>query len=135
MKKKKTNKVIDENKKLVVALTEKIKQHRKIEIGDGFEKDGELFKTTYKFNAKSMTKNQYTKLFALYDFIKENPSLNEDDVRKVLNSNCMSFAFLLECDRTIDNFLYELKKHGPVSMAHEIERQQKSIEKWAKRHL
>ena len=135
MKKKKTNKVIDENKKLVVALTEKIKQHRKREIGDGFEKDGELFKTTFKFNAKSMTKNQYTKLFALYEFIKENPNLSENDIRTIIYSKNVSFSFLVECDKKIDNFLYELKKHGPVSMAHEIERQQKSIEKWAKRHL
>ena len=134
-KNKQVKKVNNETKKLVVALTEKIKQERQKEIGDGFQRDGELFKTTFKFNAKSMTKNQYIKIFALYEFMQDNPNLSEEEIRKVIYTKTINFAFLVECDRTMDNFLTELKKHGPVSMAYEIERQHKSVEKWAKRHL
>ena len=86
MKNKKEMKVNDQTKKLVVALTEKIKEQGKVQFGDCFEKDGELFKTKVKFNGKSMNKYQYSELFALYVFMNENPNLQEADKRKVLNS-------------------------------------------------
>ena len=92
-KNKQVKKVNNETKKLVVALTEKIKQERQKEIGDGFQRDGELFKTTFKFNAKSMTKNQYIKIFALYEFMQDNPNLSEEEIRKVVYTKTINFAF------------------------------------------
>ena len=135
MKNKKETKVNDETKKLVLALTEKIEIHKKKQIGENFEEDNGLFKTKVKFNAKSMNKYQYSQLCALFDFMLDNPKLNEAEIRKVLRSKSINFAFLNKCDNDIEGFLEELKKHGPVSMAYEIERQNGGLEKWGKRHL
>lgn len=127
-KNKKVLKINDETKKLVVALTEKIKQERQKELGDGFQRDGELFKTTFKFNAKTMTKSQYSQLFALYTFMEENPNVTEDEIRKVLHSKSINFWFLNKCDANIEDFISELRKHGPVSMALKVENRNKGLE-------
>lgn len=134
-KNKKIVKSEDTNKKLVVALTEKIEIHKMKQIGGNFEKDGVLFKTKVKFIAKSMNKYQYSQLFALHSFMKDNPNLSEGEIRKLLRSKPIMFSFLNKCDAEVEAFLSELKKHGPVSMAYEIERQDGGMEKWAKRHL
>ena len=135
MKNKKEIKKVDElNKKLVVALNEKIEHHKKKQIGGNFEKDGVLFKTKVKFVAKSMSKYQYSQLFALYEFIKENPQLTEAEIRKVLRSRSIKFAFLNNCDVNVQGFLEKLKKHGPYSMAIYIDEANDGLEKWAKRH-
>ena len=135
MKNKKEMKVNDQTKKLVAALTEKIEIHKKKQIGENFEKENGLFKTKVKFNSKSMSKYQYSLLFALYDFMKDNPKATDMEIRKVLRSKSINFAFLNKCDNNIENFLEELKKHGPVSMAYEIERQNGGLENWAKKQL
>lgn len=134
-KNKKKTKVNDETKSLVIALTEKIQKQKRKQVGDCFEKDGVLFKTKVKFIAKSMNKSQYSQLFALYDFMKENPNLSENEVRKVLASKPISFAFLNKCDANIKGFLNGLKLSGPVSMAEDIERQNGGVEKWAQRQM
>ena len=61
-----------------------------------------------------MTKNQYVKIFALYEFMQDNPNLGEEEIRKVIYTKSINFDFLVECDKNIDNFLFELKKHGPL---------------------
>ncbi len=133
--KKEIKKINDETKKLVVALTQKIKEQGKIQFGGNFEEDNGLFKTKVKFNAKSMSKYQYSQLFALYDFMKENPKLSEADVRRLLRSKPIRFAFLNKCDTEVEDFLGDLKDHGPVYVATYIESHNGGLEKWAKRHL
>lgn len=133
--KKEIKKVDDINKKLVVALTQKMEIHKKKQIGGNFEKDGVLFKTKVKFVAKSMSKYQYSQLFALYEFMKENPQLTEAEIRKVLRSRSIKFAFLNNCDIKVQGFLDKLEKYGPYSMAIYIDEANDGLEKWAKRHL
>ena len=134
-KNKKIIKADDTNKKLVVALTGKIEEHKKKQIGGNFEKEGMFYKTKVTFNAKSMNKYQYSQLFALYDFMKENPNLSEADVRRLLRSKPIKFAFLNKCDTEVEDFLGDLKDHGPVYVATYIESHNGGLEKWAKRHL
>ena len=130
-KNKKIVKADDTNKKLVVALTEKIEIHKKKQIGGNFEKDGMFYKTKVIFNAKSMSKYEYSQLFALYDFMQDNQKLSEAEIRRLLRSKPIKFAFLNKCDNNIEGFLDDLKDDGPVYMATRIE----SSEKWAKKHL
>ena len=118
--KKITNKN-DATKKLVVALTEKIEEKKRQQIGGNFEKDGLLFKTKLIFNAKYISKYQYSQLFALYDFMQDNPKLKEAEIRNLLRLKPIKFAFLNKCDSEIQDFLSELKDHGPVYVAHRIE--------------
>ena len=134
-KNKKIVKADDTNKKLIVALTEKIEEHKMKQIGGNFEKEGMFYITKVKFNAKSMSKYQYSQLFALHDFMKDNPKLSEADVRKLLRSKPIKFAFLNKCDVEVEDFLSDLKDHGPVYVATYIESRNGGLERWAKRHL
>lgn len=118
MKKKEIN---DNIKELVVAFDKKIEEHKKKLLGDKFEKDGSLFKTKVTFNAKSMTKYQYSKLFALYDFMQEHPKVSNVEIRRMLRYRSINYSFLNKCDISIEDFLDELRYHGPVSMALIIE--------------
>lgn len=134
-KKKEIKKIDDANKKLIVALTEKIEEAKQKQIGGNFEKEGMFYKTKVTFNAKSMNKYQYSQLFALYNFMKDNPNLSEADVRKLLRSKPIKFAFLNKCDSEVEDFLSDLKDHGPVYIATRIESKNGGLEKWAKKHL
>ena len=136
-KNKKETKVVDETKKLVVALTEKIKLHKMKQIGGNFEKEGMLYKTKVIFNAKSMSKYQYSQLFALYDFMQANPKLKEADIRKVLRAKPIQFSFLNKCDVEVEDFLDDLKDHGPSYVAVRIEAlcEKNNLEKWANKRL
>ena len=120
-------------KKLVVALTEKIEMAKQKQIGGNFEKEGMFYKTKATFNAKSMNKYQYSQLFALYEFMQENSHLTEVEVRQVLRLKPIKFSFLNKCDVDVDDFLSELKLHGPVYIATCMENK-KQFENWAKKH-
>lgn len=107
----------NETTKLVKVLTEKIRAERKSQLGDFEREENGLFKTKPKFVAKSMTKSQYLQLFGLFKFMQENPALQDDEIRLLLHKKPLEFGFLIKCDREIDDFFTELRKHGPVSMA------------------
>jgi len=53
----------------------------------------------------------------------------------LLRSKPIRFAFLNKCDTEVEDFLGDLKDHGPVYVATYIESHNGGLEKWAKRHL
>ena len=119
-KKVKVKQTQNRDKELIKELTEKIKQERQKQIGlPG--KDGKLFKTETPFKSKHVSNFQYRLLSALYNFMKENPELREDEVRKYLHAKSTQFSYLIMCDRAINDFIPELKQHGVMYMIDQIE--------------
>jgi hypothetical protein len=49
--------------------------------------------------------------------MQENPELKDNEIRMLLHKKPLEFGFLIKCDREIEDFFAELRKHGPVSMA------------------
>lgn len=108
------------DKELIKELTEKIKQERQKQIGlPG--KDGKLFKTETPFKSKHISNYQYRLLSALYNFMKENPDLSEQEIRKYLHAKSTQFSTLIMYDRAISDFISELKQHGVMYMVEQIE--------------
>lgn len=124
IKEVKTNTV---DKKLLVALTEKIREERYSKLGE-VKKEGSLFTTTTKFTSKYISKYQYRQLLGLYKFMMDNPKLTEDDIRKVIYKKPIEFGFLNKCVRDIDGFILNLKKQGVDSIAEDISRQKGTLE-------
>ena len=109
-----------EDRKLVKELTEKIKEERQKNFGlPG--KDGKLFKTETPFKSKHVSNYQYRLLSALYSFMKENPNLSEQEIRKVLHAKSTQFSNLIIYDRAINDFIPELEQHGVMYMIEQIE--------------
>lgn len=115
-KAKETKNSVD--KKLVVALTNRIREERYTLIGEKREEG--LFTVTKKFSSKNMSKYQYRQLLGLYEFMLNNPKVTEDEIRKIILKKPIEFGFLNKCVREIEDFIPELKQHGATSMAEQI---------------
>jgi len=81
-----------------------------------------------------VTKYQFNELLAVYTFIVANPTLTEEEIKKVLKCKPSSFGFVLKCEKKIENFFAELKTHGVVQMIETINHK-KNIEEFAKNNL
>lgn len=133
MKKKDIKKV--NIKELSIALDRKIEEQKQRQLGGKFEKDGDLFKPKASFNLKTVTKSEYSQLYGLYDFMKENPNVTTGNVRRLLRYKAINYNFLNKCDQAMNDFLEQLITHGPSAMAEFIEKHHKAIEDCGLLHL
>ncbi|MBR6778760.1 MAG: hypothetical protein IKM43_01220 [Clostridia bacterium] len=82
----------------------------------------------------SVTKYQYNELMSVYNFVIANPSLTEEQIKKVLKCKPNSFGFVLKCARKVENFFTELKMHGVIQMIETLNHQ-KNIDEFAYNNL
>lgn len=63
-----------------------------------------------------LSNEQYFQIVALYEFLKDNEDLSNDEVRAILKSR-LKFSFLRKLDKKIHNMIEELRDHGPKYVA------------------
>ena len=111
----------NETKKLVKELTERIKAERINDIGGDFEKVEGMYIVKRKYNGKKVSKAHFRQLRGLCNFLRSNPKMSDDEVRMLLHKRSYDFAFLINCDRLMEDFFAELRRHGAESVALQIE--------------
>ena len=107
-------------RKLVKELAERIKAERINDIGT-FEKQEGMFVVKRKYNGKKVSKVNFRQLRGLCNFLRANPKMKDDEIRMLLHKKSCEFTFLIDCDRLVDDFFNELRKHGAESVAVQIE--------------
>lgn len=110
----------NETRKLVKELTERIKAERINDVGT-FEKQEGMYVVKRKYNGKKVSKVNFRQLRGLCNFLRENPKMKDEEVRAMLHKKSFEFGFLITCDRNIEDFFSELRRHGAESIAVQIE--------------
>ena len=110
----------DETRKLVNELVERIKEERINDIGT-FEKVEGMYRVKRKYNGKKVTKVNFRQLRGLCNFLRNHQKMRDDEIRLLLHKRSYEFSFLISCDRAIEDFFNELRRHGAESMAVKIE--------------
>ncbi len=121
-------------KELTCELIETIKKERNNQFGQFKKVNSNLYEVKVKFNSKYISKQEYNQLLGLHKFMQNNPKLTESDIRNMLYRKSVTFAFLIECDRKIDDFLSEVKRHGAYYMAEYIAGRNGGLENWANKN-
>lgn len=101
-----------ERKNLLLELNKKLKQEKisgsqKKEIIVGKSK-GVIF---------TISKNYIDQLVAIHKFLKDNKEITEQDFNNLLKTTFINFGFVKKLNRTMPDFLNELKTHGPMWIA------------------
>lgn len=110
----------NETRKLVKELTERIKAERINDVGT-FEKVEGMYVVKRKYNGKKVSKVNFRQLRGLCNFLRSNPKMKDDEIRMLLHKRSHDFSFLINCDRLVEDFFNELRKHGAESVAVQIE--------------
>jgi len=108
----------EERKGLVVNLYQRVQFAKQVQ--SKFERssvEDDLFIKLGGFSTpKNLARDKYFQIAQFYNFLKENPNLTNEDIRKILNSN-NKFSFLRKLDKLIPDFYEELKLQGPMTIA------------------
>ena len=108
----------EERKGLVVNLYQRVQFAKQVQ--SKFERssvEDDLFMKLGGFSTpKNLARDKYFQIAQFYNFLKENPNLTNEDIRKILNSNNKS-SFLRKLDKLIPDFYEELKLRGPMTIA------------------
>ena len=108
----------EERKKLVVKLYDKMRFAKSQAKSKEDKDNNSLFvkPVGYSLNPKYISHKQYFQIAQFYNFLKENPELTNEDIKGILNTN-NKFSFLRKLDKSMPDFLEELKMHGPMCIA------------------
>ena len=108
----------EERKNLVVKLYNKMRFAKfQAEVKENKDNNSLFVKPVgYTLNPKYISNKQYFQIAQLYNFLKENPDLKDEEIREILNSN-NKFSFLRKLDKSMPDFIEELKLHGPMTIA------------------
>lgn len=135
IKKLKQKKQVDQYKNFANELEMAIKEARSQQFGQ-FEKiNSNLYKVKVKFNSKHISKVEYNQLLGLQKFMLNNPKLTESEIKIIISKKPIVFSFLIRCDREIEDFISEIKRHGATCVAEHIANNNGGLESWAKNNL
>lgn len=83
-----------------------------------------------------LSNEQYFQIVALYEFLKDNEDLSNEEVKAMLKSR-LKFSFLRKLDKRFPNMIEELREHGPkyVSIMYDKINQEKQADKVLKVRL
>ncbi len=96
-----------ETKKLVVQLTENIKEQKL-----KFEKDS-CVPGTHGVEEKYISLNKQMKICAIYKLLYENWDLTKADLEKILRRRPVLFSYYRYLLKKYPNFIYSIKAAGP----------------------
>lgn len=116
---------MQDNKKLVKELTQKLKENRDIDFR--FERISIVKKP--QIDEKIVTKANYRELVVLYESIKNKDGVNIQEIENIIEGNEKKFPYLYKCNQSIYNFVVELRCNGPYYIAKEMTRQGKEIQR------
>ena len=106
-----------ETKKLVVQLTENIKeQKQKAKLNEEIRKEKEkkdLIHKNFGVNEKYISLSKQEKINAIYKLLYENPYLTKQDLEKVLIRRPILFNYYRYLLKKYPNFIYSIKAAGP----------------------
>ncbi|MBR1987471.1 MAG: hypothetical protein IKA36_00370 [Clostridia bacterium] len=115
-------------KKIMVALDDCIEEAKKTQIGEFTKVNNSLFEVKVKFKSKYISKQEYCQLFGLQRYMMANPKYEEANLRKVIYSRPIKYGFIIECDRKIENFFDEFKRHDAYYIATSIENERSVLQ-------
>ena len=124
----------NESKEIVKALDEFIEKAMTTQIRDFTKETNSLFKVNVKFKSKYISKTEYSQMLGLQMFMMENPKYTEVNLRKAIYARPVKYAYIIDCDRTYDDFLEELKLYGATEMAKNIAREKANLENMRKKN-
>ncbi len=97
---------------LIVMLSNKLKESNEISRASKLIQNQTLGRST----DTQLNDDQYFQIVALYEFLKDNEDLSNEEVRAMLKSR-LKFSFLRKLDKKIPNMFEELREHGPKCVA------------------
>lgn len=101
-----------ERKNLLLELNKKLKQEKLL----GAQKK-EIIVGKSKGVIFTISKNYIDQLVAIHKFLKNNKEITEQDFDNLLKTSFVNFRFVKKLNRTMPDFLNELKTHGPMWIA------------------
>lgn len=117
---------------LIVMLSNKLKELNEISKASKLIQN----QTAGRSTDTQLNDGQYFQIVALYEFLKDNEDLSNEEVRAMLKSR-LKFSFLRKLDKKISNMLEELREHGPkcVAIMYDRSNQKKQADKVLKVRL
>lgn len=117
---------------LIVMLSNKLKESNEISGASKLIQNQTLGRST----DTQLNDDQYFQIVALYEFLKDNEDLSNEEVRAMLKSR-LKFSFLRKLDKKIPNMFEELREHGPkcVAIMYDRSNQEKQADKVLKVRL
>ena len=91
---------------LIVMLSNKLKESNEISRASKLIQNQTLGRST----DTQLNDDQYFQIVALYEFLKDNEDLSNEEVRAMLKSR-LKFSFLRKLDKKIPNMFEELREH------------------------
>ena len=99
-----------ETRKLVVQLTENIKeQKQKAKLNEEIKREKEkknLMNKNFGVNEKYISESKQIKIFAIYKFLYENWSMSKPELEEVLKSRPILFRYYRYLLKKYPNFIY-----------------------------
>ena len=97
---------------LIVMLSNKLKESNEMYRASKSIQN----QTAGSYTITQLSNEQYFQIVALYEFLKDNEDLSNEEVKAMLKSR-LKFSFLRKLDKKIPNMIEELREHGPKYVA------------------
>lgn len=117
---------------LIVMLSNKLKESKQMSRTSKSIQN----QTAGSYTITQLSNEQYFQIVALYEFLKDNEDLSNEEVKTMLKSR-LKFSFLRKLDKRFPNMIEELREHGPkyVSIMYDKINQEKQADKVLKVRL